>query len=393
MKWLFLFMVLVNIVLLIYGVQREETVPSLAMRGEPETGALRLLSENEIETSSQVGADFPVEEAGSPVQEAPVEVSQERQAAPSDQNSIEPEDTTSETDRLVGSVLLQGNAVNEEVATTALDESPEADDVASTLVEEVSTATLSPEVDKPLPVTEGVSTVTLPPEAETSPPVTIEVWTATLSPEAEQPPPVTEEVSTETLSPEAEIPLPVEEVVADVDLPADQEPQEEPVEMAVVEPRQCISLGPIKEEAVAMTLVEELTRNGMLVLPRQEVVEEPAGFWVIIPPYETTVEAREVEARLGSEGVEDYQRFYRGDYKNGISLGIFSRRFNAESRRDAIAAKGFSPEVLPRTREKTYYWFDYETTTDEKEKLIQWLKDSYPRLRLQEKACPTTGLP
>ena len=82
---------------------------------------------------------------------------------------------------------------------------------------------------------------------------------------------------------------------------------------------------------------------------------------MVLPPYENAAAANEVVNQLKARDVIDVQRFYRGELQNGVSLGIYNQRFNAEKRRAQIETKGFSPEVLPRYNEVLRYWIDYRS--------------------------------
>lgn len=156
-------------------------------------------------------------------------------------------------------------------------------------------------------------------------------------------------------------------------------------------PESCGLIGPMDDNEVAATIVDELKKLGIEASLQQESQQKPNGFWVIIPPLPTRQQAIDTVKRLNQLGVKDNRRFYKGEFRDGVSLGIYSRRKNAEKRRDFIAAMGFEPSVVPRIQDFTLYRVDYRASGSETGQALQALISRHPELEHQEQSCPADG--
>ena len=155
----------------------------------------------------------------------------------------------------------------------------------------------------------------------------------------------------------------------------------------------CGTLGPLLEGEIAQSAIETLEDSGINASLRRETRKQQAGFWVIIPPYRNRNSAVEAAKRLKELGFTDIWRFYKGEFKNGISLGMYSRRRNAETRRDSIVATGFFPEVLPRYRDVVMHWIDYRVEGEENLSALDTVMLAYPELKQEKVECPHIAVP
>ena len=150
----------------------------------------------------------------------------------------------------------------------------------------------------------------------------------------------------------------------------------------------CGTLGPVLEGEIAKSAIETLDDRGIKASLRLETTNQQAGFWVIIPPYKNRTAAVVAVKKLKELGVTDIWRFYKGEFKHGISLGMYSRRRNAEKRRDSIVETGFLPEVLPRYREVVMHWIDYRVEGEESLSVLDIAMLAYPELKQEKAECP-----
>jgi len=367
MKWLFSLLVLANIALLIWGVQRERVVPDVSIQESASIGDMRLLSE-----SRDTEVQPPVEGMASETADAP-----EKEPLPLASQEPEPAQMEQAGNDTLGEAAMDpGQAVDQPVTEVGegsvesrqaaqVETAPADENMELRTATETQESLEDPGVDQ-LP---AASTESEPAgESETLP----EAVASEVSAQEGQPPDSPESVA--ELEEDIVEPVPTEEV---------------PVE----EVQYCGTVGPLEEEKDANALLEALADQEMAAVIRKESVQKASGFWVIIPPFSTNQEARAEENRLASASVKDYRRFYRGEFKNGISLGIYSRRRNAETRRAAIEAKGFSPEVVPRTRQITEFWLDYKAASANKAANQSWLAENHPNLSDQEQSCSLIGEP
>ncbi len=320
MKWLFSLLVLANIALLIWGLQREQVVPEVSMQEKASIGEMRLLSESRSTEIQPPAEAMPSETA---------QASEEDESQPAGQ---EP-----------------GPQTIEQAGT----------DTSSEIVVDPAQAGESPETEVAEKVMESEQTAQV---AEAAP-------------------------AEETIEAAITAGTPPEDIVSGA-LAREEQSADSPESVAKVEEaRYCGTVGPLEEETDANALQEALTEREMDAVLRKESVRKTAGFWVIITPYATQQEARAEESRLASKGVTDYRRFYRGEFKNGISLGIYSRRRNAEIRRAAIEAEGFSPVLVPRTRRITEFWLDFKAAPADKADNQSWLAENHPKLNAKDQSC------
>ena len=345
MKWLFSLLVLANIALLIWGLQREQVVPEVSMQEKASIGEMRLLSESRSTEIQPPAEAMPSETA---------QASEEDESQPAGQ---EP-----------------GPQTIEQAGT----------DTSSEIVVDPAQAGESPETEVAEKVMESEQTAQVAEAAPAEETIEAAITAGTQeSPEDDQPP----AASTES-EPAGESSGTPPEDIASGALVQEEQPGDSPESAAKAEEaRYCGTVGPLEEETDANALQEALTEREMDAVLRKESVKKTAGFWVIITPYATQQEARAEESRLASKGVTDYRRFYRGEFKNGISLGIYSRRRNAEIRRAAIEAEGFSPVLVPRTRRITEFWLDFKAAPADKADNQNWLAENHPKLNAKDQSC------
>jgi hypothetical protein len=154
----------------------------------------------------------------------------------------------------------------------------------------------------------------------------------------------------------------------------------------------CTRIGPLNKRNQADRLVQRLENLDLDTQVYVDMRDEPNGYWVLIPPQPNKEMAVEVVKQLREAGVSDLWRFTSGTFTNAISLGLFNRESRAERRRQAIAAKGFEPEVRPRLRPKTVYWLEFVSSEDTTLSDATWnqLVEDYPALEQHRVDCTET---
>lgn len=150
---------------------------------------------------------------------------------------------------------------------------------------------------------------------------------------------------------------------------------------------QCGTYGPFDSVTAAQDLADRLALLSAESALRQEMISQTVGYWVIIPPLPNEAVAIETLQELKQLEVKDVRRFFRGDYKNAISLGVFSQQYNAEKRMESLVAKGYGAIVKPRYAEKLTYWVDYQESGDEAAQLFDLLLEQNPEIKHQINSC------
>lgn len=103
----------------------------------------------------------------------------------------------------------------------------------------------------------------------------------------------------------------------------------------------CWVLGPFDKPSIER-LSREMDAAGLSVTARGDVDMETRGYWVYLPAPDTNTEREALISALSANNV-DYFIFGNGKLGNGISLGFFRLRENAERKQEALLGVGFSP--------------------------------------------------
>ncbi|MCP4288295.1 MAG: SPOR domain-containing protein [Gammaproteobacteria bacterium] len=283
MKWLFLLLVIVNIAIFVWGVQREADTSTKEEPRYRNIGEIKLLSEADIEelTIAAVSEKEVIE------QEQPVSITE--QLDHSEEKAIVTSQTISSEDL---SSAVEPPGKDEAVVPDSTDLPEKSDE--STEIEIPSKEILTSETDESSQIEKEIS------DSAEEKPITVQ----------------------ETF---------------------------------------CWTLGPIIQKSVALTTLEKISEVVASADFRETTGRKIKGYWVVLPPYESARESIEAVKQLKARDVVDVQRFYSGEFQNGVSLGVYNRRFNAEKRQAQIEKKGFSPEVLPRYKDEIHYWIDYRS--------------------------------
>lgn len=160
----------------------------------------------------------------------------------------------------------------------------------------------------------------------------------------EVPPPLASRTAPQPLpAPEAEqepepLPVPAEEGEQALEPPP---PVSEPEPPLV----HCYRAGGIEQEAQLAALAQRLEEAGAQVDARGEEQREKMRYWVLLRGYRSPGDAAPVLERLRSAGLKDFYLVRSGEYKNTISLGVFSTAEAARRRQQQVQRLGFEPRV------------------------------------------------
>ncbi|MCW8847929.1 MAG: SPOR domain-containing protein [Sedimenticola sp.] len=149
----------------------------------------------------------------------------------------------------------------------------------------------------------------------------------------------------------------------------------------------CGAFGPFDRGAIARELSESLSSQGLDTSLRRESMEKPIGYWVIIPPLENQQAAIKKVSELRASGISDIRRFVKGDQKNGISLGVFSSKANAQVRQQEISKKGHAARVIPRLIVVPSYWVDYRSDQESASRAVESLRQRNEAIKNTEYPC------
>ena len=138
--------------------------------------------------------------------------------------------------------------------------------------------------------------------------------------------------------------------------PATEPPEEKPVKTPE---RWCGAVGPFRSARQARAWLDSLsTQNGARLEQRPTWVEK--SYWVYLPPQPTRAKAVALEQKLKAAGVTDLWRLRKGEMRNAISLGLYTRKDAAEKRLRNLQAKGFDARLKTTREQLPRYWIRFD---------------------------------
>lgn len=150
--------------------------------------------------------------------------------------------------------------------------------------------------------------------------------------------------------------------------PAPESPQEnrlaeevDPEIQPKVKERSCYSYGPLPDRLSALGVMVEIRRTTEEPRLRQDKPGTTSGYWVLIETAKTDADAVKLVESLKAAGISDIWRITRGELKNAISMGLFSRQENAEKRATEARSKGFTVNIVDKPRKAPVFWIDFRS--------------------------------
>ncbi|MCB1876955.1 MAG: hypothetical protein KDH88_13360 [Chromatiales bacterium] len=122
----------------------------------------------------------------------------------------------------------------------------------------------------------------------------------------------------------------------------------------------CFTIGPFDEDADLGWLIRSLSTDGSVVTTRVADSRKLVAYWVLIAPLETPAATRRLAKRILAGGAQDLWLFPDGDYEGYISMGLYTRKQNAERRIRQLHEKGYDAYLEPRFRVAPSQWLDLE---------------------------------
>lgn len=151
----------------------------------------------------------------------------------------------------------------------------------------------------------------------------------------------------------------------------------------------CFTLGPFKDESDAGQMYKSLRRLGVTV--EQRLVERriPRGYWVYLPPQKSYSAARQKVRELEKMGLDDLYIMGKGEMKNAISLGLFTRKSTATERFNQVRRLDSSTVMKRQYRTIKEKWLDLRIDSGRTDAIadIAALADRHDVELAQQKAC------
>lgn len=162
------------------------------------------------------------------------------------------------------------------------------------------------------------------------------------------------------------IPEPVEQKTFDAGpLSANEKPEEA---------RRCVLIGPLataREQHQLEVLLSEKVEE-MAIHRQDDVVRE--DFWLLIPPENPEMEMTALLEELHGKKIESFI-IGSGEYKGGITLGVFAEKENADRYQASLRAQGYTPFLTMKPRIKQTTWLNVKTDAGV-EGVVEWVRNS-----------------
>lgn len=144
------------------------------------------------------------------------------------------------------------------------------------------------------------------------------------------------------------------------DAQAAAEEMPEPIELAAVVGRSCVTVGPFRADTDAESAQMQITGDGMLARLRSVQGQIFVGHWVQIRNVTDRADGNAILARLEEGELSDAYIVETEDEGMKISLGLFGDIEGAERVELQAKSLGFDAEVSPRMNDGTLFFVDVE---------------------------------
>jgi hypothetical protein len=153
--------------------------------------------------------------------------------------------------------------------------------------------------------------------------------------------------------------------------------------------QRCYTLGPFSTKKQVAQARDQLSDWGIKSQQRVNKDKSRTGFWVMIPPSDSRDQARDHIARLKANNIKDYFLVATGQYKNAVSLGVFSKPDLARRRLEAMTDLGFDARLEKVELPQREYWLDWLQAPDAKlapDRLAR-LREQYDGIGQTQRSC------
>ncbi|MDH3317982.1 MAG: tetratricopeptide repeat protein [Gammaproteobacteria bacterium] len=113
---------------------------------------------------------------------------------------------------------------------------------------------------------------------------------------------------------------------------------------------ECFGISGLKDEGDAAAVVAWFEQRGVSALSGMREEKEYLNFQVYSPPLESRSEAKALVSQMKAAGIKDISLIYKGDLRNGVSLGVYSSEANAKRRMTMLRQMGYQVENRHRSR-------------------------------------------
>ncbi|WP_457676953.1 SPOR domain-containing protein [Thiolapillus sp.] len=119
----------------------------------------------------------------------------------------------------------------------------------------------------------------------------------------------------------------------------------------------CGELGPFASRNMAEGFRRKLAADGGAEVGMESRKGKVnVGYWVMIPPLGSAAEAEAMFRQLQKAGFKDLWLMRKGEYANGISMGLYTEERYARRHGNNIRKKGFETVIVPKQKNARLFW-------------------------------------
>ncbi len=134
-------------------------------------------------------------------------------------------------------------------------------------------------------------------------------------------------------------------------------PEPDPVPVPVPPPSasaggdlECFDVSSLSDEGDAVAVASWFDQRGVNVISGVREEKEYLNYQVFSPPRESRDAAKALFNQMKASGIKDIALIYKGDLNNGISLGVYSSKANAQRRMTMLREMGYEVDTRQRSR-------------------------------------------
>lgn len=167
--------------------------------------------------------------------------------------------------------------------------------------------------------------------------------------------------------------------------PAEPEPEPAPEPVAVSE---CARIGPFEDEERARAASRDLAAQRVYVTLSAEGEARDPRYIVYLPATSSRAAALEKLRELKANGIDSF--IMGGDFRNAISLGVFSQAESAQRLMASMERRGYQTRLYSQERETQVFWLELGPKNTERlsQGLLTTLAQRYLPARYEARPCP-----
>ena len=150
----------------------------------------------------------------------------------------------------------------------------------------------------------------------------------------------------------------------------------------------CLHVGPFASPADAEIVLKRLVSLDIDVVEKNVNLKVGESYWVHLPAASTVESAYKRLSELQSQKIESYV-IAKGELKNAISLGVFTRKPLAEARLAELKSMGLNAQIKVSERYQQELWLMLKSDEEDKMSDASWRRvlDGFDQYERKQNLC------